>query len=204
MGSWRGGYMVMDPADIEARFSNDHSLGALCSMFREHLDEEEEEKLDKIREAMKLIPKREADFIDLYVFKNRRQTEIAAIFGVSQPTVSYRLKRAASRIQFLLQKPDVSLDRLQETLERVLPDSMDREIMLLMLETTCQSEVAKRLGVTQGLVRHRFIRALNKLEAAGGCDDCVVLFRTIHNNLNILREVHRNRAKEEGVIRVLG
>jgi len=62
-----------------------------------------------------------------------------------------------------------------------------------MWETTCQSEVAKRLGVTQGLVRHRFIRAVKRMRDIGspGLKDLATMFDTISENLNILREVKR-------------
>jgi len=60
-----------------------------------------------------------------------------------------------------------------------------------MWETTCQSEVAKRLGVTQGLVRHRFIRAVKRMRDHENLVDLATMFDTIAENLNILREVQR-------------
>ena len=35
---------------------------------------------------------------------------------------------------------------------------------MLMYQTTCQSEAAKQMGISQGKVRHRFIRTIEKME----------------------------------------
>jgi len=69
--------------------------------------------------------------------------------------------------------------------------------MQLMRETTCQSEVAKRLGVSQGLVRHRFIRSVNRMKMYPELAPYVKLFEFISANLNILREVQRPVEEQE-------
>ena len=191
MKGWWGGHKVVDPSELEARFSTEDGLGSLDVTYNEHMDAEEEAQMERVRDALHHIPSREADFIDLYVFKKRKQTDIAAIFGVSQPTVSYRLKRAEARIRYLIELPSLEPGELERVLERVLEDPLDVKIMLLMFQTTCQSEAAKQLGVSQGLVRHRFIRAIGRLDRAGNCEKYVQLFQYVYKNLNILREVQR-------------
>ena len=184
------GHQMIDPIDIETRFSNEDAFSQMASIFTEPSDESLA-KIDRVREMLDQLPAREADFVDLYYFRKINQTDIAAIFGVSQPTVCYRLKRATSRIQFLLQLPAITRQDLEEAMSGFLPDPLDASIMVLMWETTCQSEVAKRLGVTQGLVRHRFIRAVKRMRAADMLSDLADMFDTISENLNILREVKR-------------
>ena len=191
MKGWWGGHKVVDPSELEARFSTEEGLGSLDITYNEHMDDEAEAQMEKVRDALGFIPTREADFIDLYVFKKRKQTDIAAIFGVSQPTVSYRLKRAEARIRYLIDLPTLEDGELERVLERVLEDPLDIKIMLLMFETTCQSEAAKQLGVSQGLVRHRFLRAIGKLAKEDGCQKYMELFQYVSDNLNILREVQR-------------
>lgn len=181
---------MTDPSDIEARFSNEDSISYLESVFTEP-SEEALLKIDRIRGMLDQLPPCEADFVDLYFFRHLNQTDIAAIFGVSQPTVCYRLKRAIDRIQFLLLFPPITKTQLEEAMTSCLSDPLDARIMVLMWETTCQSEVAKRLGVTQGLVRHRFIRSIKELKDRQGMAPLVEMFDTIANNLNILREVRR-------------
>ena len=179
-----------NPQSIETRFSNEDSMGQLASIFTEPT-EESLEKVERVRNMLDLLPPREADFVDLYYFRQINQTDIATIFGVSQPTVCYRLKRATSRIQFLLQLTPITRPELEEAVNGFLTDKLDAQIMILMWETTCQSEVAKRLGVTQGLVRHRFIRGVKRMKDNEHYADLAQMFDSIAENLNILREVKR-------------
>lgn len=190
-GLWTGHY-VCDPSEIEARYSEEDAISNTDSIFTEP-DEESARMLERVREIMETLPELEADFVDLYYFKNMRQTAIAEIFKVSQPTVCYRLQRATARIQFLLRLPDVNEQDIRRDLKEILADDLfDLEIMVLMFHTTCQSEVAKLLGVSQGLVRHRFIRSLEKIRKQLDLEVYVQLFEEISNNLNILREIRRS------------
>jgi predicted nucleotidyltransferase len=76
--------------------------------------------------------------------------------------------------------------------------------MVSMWETTCQSEVAKKLGVSQGLVRHRFLRTLTRMRNVPKFDNYVKLFEYIAENLNILREVQRPIWNEDKMIYYIG
>jgi predicted DNA-binding protein (UPF0251 family) len=154
-------------------------------------DEEDLQVIDRVRKILERLPSIEADFIDLYFFKHIRQTDIAAIFGVSQPTVCYRLQRAIQRIKYLLEVPKIEVDTLRSDLKRFFTDPVDIEILVLMYETTCQSETAKRLGVTQGFVRHRFIRSTRRMATNQAMHFYGEVFTTVSKNLNLLREVQR-------------
>jgi len=190
MSEWSGGYKIMSPQDIESRFSVEDGFSYLDFSLDEHITEESEEQLTRVRSILDRIPPREADFVDLYYFRQKRQTDIASIFGVSQPTVCYRLQRAAERIRFLLRLPVFDEAAAKPIIQSVLPDPIDVEIMMRMYHTTCQSEVAKVMGVSQGFVRHRFIRSTHRIRAAGHVD-LADLFDLVGANLNILREVQR-------------
>jgi hypothetical protein len=117
-----------------------------------------------IRPLLDLIPPREADLIDLYYLQRKKQADIAAIFEVTQAAVSYRLDRGIQRIKFFLSVPQLTEEELREDLPRVPFKPIDVDILVGMWRTTCQSEVAKQLGQTQGLVRHRFFVAVKTLE----------------------------------------
>lgn len=191
MSKWWSGHKVMDSVDLESRFSNENGMGFLDISGTEEMSEEGAAQIEKVRGVMDLLPPREADFVDLYYFRRLKQTDIALIFGVSQPTVCYRLQRAASRIQFLLALPEVSAEDIVSSVSGVLTDPIDIQVLVLMQQTTCQSEVAKILGVSQGFVRHRFLRSLAKLKAIPGNETLTLMFDLIAANLNILREVQR-------------
>lgn len=196
MSGWWSGHKVVDPSEMESRFSEEDALSFLDHTGTEELSEEGHLQLDIVKGVLDQIPSMEADFIECYYMRRMKQTDIAEIFGVSQPTVHYRLERAASRIRYLLALPELAEGELEDILEEHISDEMDRQIMLLMYETTCQSEVAKQLGVSQGLVRHRFMRTISRMEKCEGLEKYVGLFKMVSNNLNILREVQRTTGSQ--------
>jgi DNA-directed RNA polymerase specialized sigma24 family protein len=140
------------------------------------------------------IPEREADLIYLYFIQHKRQADIATIFGVTQAAISYRLDRGIKRIKFLLDIPQVTEDDLRADLPEVFPDSMDIDILVGMWKTTCQSEVASQLRLTQGRVRHRFFKAVRVLQEAAEQNERLKPYSQIFSKIsskrfNILREV---------------
>jgi DNA-directed RNA polymerase specialized sigma24 family protein len=71
---------------------------------------------------------------------------------------------------------------------------IDVEILIGMWATTCQSEVASKLGLTQGRVRHRFFKAVKTLQDIAQLDSRYVPYEKIFSavaskKFNILREV---------------
>jgi predicted DNA-binding protein (UPF0251 family) len=181
---------MVDPIDIETRFSTEDSLAHMDSVFTEPT-EEDLEFIGRIQDVLDHLPPREADFVELYFFRHMKQTDIANIFRVSQPTVCYRLQRATIRIRFLLDMPSVDAHDLRKDMRGFLADPVDVDVMCFMYETRCQSEVAKKLGVSQGFVRHRFIRTIDKMELIPAMLEYASLFRIISNNLSVLREIRK-------------
>ena len=140
------------------------------------------------------IPAREADLLEMYYLHHKRQADIAVIFGVTQAAISYRLGRGIQRLKFLLLIPSVTEEDLRESLPLVFKEAIDVNILVGMWQTTCQSEVANKLNLTQGRVRHRFFRAVKKLHDFAESDirlkPYAKIFDTIADkNFNTLREV---------------
>jgi len=184
---------TVDPAELESRVSTLDNEEFLHQILSEEPTEESSRNLERVRETMTDLPPREADFVELYFFNHKTQTDIAEIFKVSQPTVCYRLQRATARIRFVLSLPDVTVEELEKALYGFLSDPEDVKIMMLMYETTCQSAVAKRLGVTQGKVRHRFMRSTKRMVESSNPEigKIAQIFQAVAQNLNIKREVDR-------------
>jgi DNA-directed RNA polymerase specialized sigma24 family protein len=181
---------TVDPTELEARYSVADSMDFLQNV----LDDEREDasaSLERVREIMDDLPDREADFVDLYFFFHKTQTDIADIFKVSQPTVCYRLQRATERIRFLLSLPDVTIEEMEVAMRGFLADPEDVNIMVKMYRTTCQSEVASQLGITQGKVRHRFMRSTKRMGENEKMSKYAEIFTAISTKLNIRREVQR-------------
>ncbi len=175
--------VISDPQDISSRFSNRQRLGCdgesafemddLEVIIERSLSPAPEEELlgsdghladfGAVEHHLDRIPLREADLIEMYYRDSMKQEQIARYFNITQAAVSYRLHRGIRRIQFLRTIPELDKEDFEIELGPKFSDQ-DREILWLMYETTCQSEIAKRLKLTQGRVRHRFFRALNKIK----------------------------------------
>jgi predicted DNA-binding protein (UPF0251 family) len=107
-----------------ANISEDDILSSFGSIFTDP-DEDDVRMIEKVRSILDILPPIEADFVDLYFFRHVKQTDIAAIFGVSQPTVCYRLNRAIQRIKYYLMIPRLDLNDLRSTLSEFLTDPID-------------------------------------------------------------------------------
>ncbi len=185
-----GGHVLVDPKDMEQMFTYEDALGSLPSVWGE-IQAESLHDLERVKGLLERIPPREADFLELYYFKNVRQTGIAELFNVSQPTVCYRLVRGAQRIKYLLELPEYTREEMLKDLSGVLSDRVDVDIMVGMAETTCQSEVARNLGVTQGFVRYRFFRTIEQFKRMRGMDKYIDIFTKVSKNLNVMQDMCR-------------
>ncbi len=195
MSRFWGNHVIFDRADFEAMFSDEQGIHNYPS-FTEELSPESAEKLDQIKDVLDLIPPREADFLELYFFQKVTQTGISELFNVSQPTVCYRLQKATKRLQYLMGLPTFDMDQIEKDVRGVLTNEIDIQIMVLMVKKTCQSEVARELGVGQGLVRHRFLKYLRRFKQIPNMENCVEVFEYVSENFNILKDTNRTSWEE--------
>jgi len=185
-------HIVLDPSDMERMFSNEDGISFYPSSHEE-LSDESKVEMAHVKGILDQIPAREADFIELYFFNRVRQTTIAELFNISQPTVCYRLQRAAERLRYLVDMPVHDPWLMEQDLRGVLTDEKDIHIMMGVVRTTCQSEVAQELGVTQGFVRHRYLRTIDRLKQMRNMERYVAVFEHVAANLQILKETHRSK-----------
>lgn len=143
---------------MAARFSTSDSIEPLPQTNEDW----KADHLKKIKDILPQLPDREADLIRLYYFRKKRQTDIAEIFNITQAAVSYRLQRALERIRFLIEIPNVTKKQIFDDLYGFMSE-LDAQIFSEMFESTCQSEVADILDISQGRVRHRYIANLERL-----------------------------------------
>lgn len=193
-----GAYVIsVDPAELATRFA---AQDPLFDEMEEDPDNPAESVLasmdfeNEVKPLLDRIPDREADLIQLYYIQKKRQADIAEIFGVTQAAISYRLDRGIQRIRFLVSIPKVTEEEMRRDLPGVPFKPIDIDILIGMWKTTCQSEVALRLGLTQGRVRHRFFGAVKQLEKKAKEDTRFEpyhrVFSTIANkHFNILKEI---------------
>jgi len=195
-----GGYVIsVDPAELANRFASPEPL--LDDVQTEEMSEDEVGGLlsslhyeTQVKPLLDKIPNREADIVHLYYVLKKKQADIAEIFEVTQAAISYRLDRGIQRIRFLLSIPQVTEEEMRRDLPGVPLKDIDVNILVGMWQTTCQSEVASRLGLTQGRVRHRFFGAVRLLEKAAAENANLLRYQRVfsaisHKRFNILREV---------------
>ena len=135
--------------------------------------------LDRCR----LIIERNPDFLkklpgfeqELYFYRAEKkmpQKEIAKIMGVTQGAISSRLSRLVRRIQFMQRLQEYDLSNFEQVLSPLF-SPFEIDILKGMLETTCQSETARRLNelykdssMNQVKVRYRFEKCMDKMREA--------------------------------------
>ena len=206
------GYIIpVDPAELANR------IAAPGALLDDDDDDDDAETSDdemtrlfstdayetQIVPLLERIPEKEADLIYLYYVCKKRQADIAELFQCTQAAISYRLDRGIQRIKFLLSIPDVTEAELRHDLSELF-EPIDVDILAGMWRTTCQSEVANMLSLTQGRVRHRFFKAVERLKRAAEHNSRYEPYQKIFTSIsskrfNILRCVQLPQWKDKGM-----
>jgi DNA-binding MarR family transcriptional regulator len=174
----------IDAAELEGRFSNENKLQYIDSSFSYTFKD--------LEPYLELLPKKEYDLIFMYYVLKKEQKEIAKILRLTQGGVSHRISRAKKRLRYLVKVPKFTQEELFEDLDSLF-EELDLIILWGLYETTCQSEVAKKVGLTQSRIRHRFMKNLETLEKVNDVETYKKYYEAFHlisnNNFNILREI---------------
>jgi predicted XRE-type DNA-binding protein len=174
----------IDNAELENRFSNENKL--------EYFDNSFPYTFKDLEPFLDLLPKKEYDLIFMYYILKKEQKEIAKILRLTQGGVSHRISRAKARLKFLVKVPKFTKEELFEDLIDLF-EELDLKILWGLYETTCQSEVAKTVGMTQSRIRHRFMKNLEVLKKVNHVDTYARYYDAFYlisdNNFNILREI---------------
>jgi len=159
--------------------------------------------LEDIKPYLAMLPTKEHDLIMMYYVMRKDQKEIAKILNLSQGGVSHRIARARERLKFLISIPKFTRNDLFEDLKLIIEEEVDLIIMWELYRTTCQSQVAELVNMTQSRVRHRFMKCLKILEERVGDSEKLKIyleaFKQISTNFNILHEIslpkwaHKNK-----------
>ena len=113
-------------------------------------------------EHVRRLPALERHILRLHLDMKRSHSDIARILGMSQPAVNYRYKRARERLAVWELVPPVTPHEVRAVMTDLGARDTDITAMVLYVETNNQSEVARRMGMSQGFVRDALMRALVK------------------------------------------
>lgn len=177
-------------SELEARFSVEDGLNFSDNKEIVTITE------DDLRPYLNLLPKKEADLLLMYYVLRKDQKEIAAILRLTQGGVSHRIARARSRLKYIIEIPKFKEYTMRKDLAPLF-NTIDLDILWGLYKTTCQSQVAQDMNLTQSKVRHRFMKSLKVLEKLTTKPSeknkkyitYYVAFQKISKNFNILREI---------------
>ena len=111
---------------------------------------------------LQFLPELEAEIYFLIWALQKSQKDIAELVHVSQPTVSYRYRRAEEKLQYLMTITSVPLRQLLEQLDFLKPHEVD---VLYDLFYHCNQEfVGKQHGMRQSSVKWIFVKTKKKLK----------------------------------------
>lgn len=188
------GFLIsLDPKDMARKFAHDPTDEIIAALDGDSSEDRDVPPLTlaEVERYLDRLPPYEADLIEMSL-AGKRQVDIADVMGVTQAGISYRLRRACERIRFFSQLPDLTPEEIREALTPIMRP-LHVEIMLAMWATSCQSESAGIVGVTQGRVRHAFITCVAQLEDLADFDPKYRVyakgFRLVLENPNIYHEV---------------
>lgn len=127
---------------------------------QEQREQERREMIGLIQdEYLDLLPPVEADILELLYSDNGiTQKQIGEIFGFTQSAVNYRIGRAHDRIRYLHERPKLTATEISARIAEWGEEYGCHEIARcavmtgMIWDTTCESETASRLGVSQGTV----------------------------------------------------
>lgn len=190
--SRQGLFLPTDPMAMSETFADDGRLRDII------LVKYTGGQQSQLRMATSVIPRRELQMMCAHLVWGKGQEEIARQNTVTQGDVSYRIKRARERMA-LWHKIDSILkeSELREILYHEFSLGMvEIAVVLGIYRTTSQSVCAKALRLTQGNVRHTFVRvkelvaSKNTVEAKRVTEVLTIL----SNNYNRLRALdHQSR-----------
>lgn len=108
-----------------------------------------------------LLPEVEAEIVYM-VRLRKRQRDIGALLGISQPTVNYHYQRAIEKIRYLVTLAAVDVEGIVAGFDFL--SEKQRAILVDLFYSCHQMAVARKHGVSQSSVRWVAIRARQELE----------------------------------------
>lgn len=115
-----------------------------------------------VEKYLTMLPDLEAEIVYLLYLKKKTQKDVALILKTSQPTVSYRYRRAVDKLSYLMVLDSVDLDSVVMTIPQI--KDKEREILRDLFYTANQELVGNRHGVRQSSVKWIFMKSKRYVE----------------------------------------
>jgi hypothetical protein len=129
------------------------------------------------------LPDVEAATLRLNKIKKIKQTTLARIFNVSQPTIHSRIDKAMKRLQFLANYPTFDKPHFNYLLRRYTTIKDDRYWDLYV--STSFQKVAVKYNTTPQLLRKK-VKSFAKSAQWGSSQDFYKVLTLLHDNAEIM------------------
>lgn len=119
----------------------------------------------EVEPLFELLPPLEAEIFWMLYVKRKHQKDVAKLFGISQPTVSYRYRRTLTKIRYLMLLSSLPVMRAIQEIDFL--SDVEKEILHDFWFYLNQEMVGTKHDVKQSTVKWIFtktIRRLRKLE----------------------------------------
>jgi hypothetical protein len=117
-------HKTVDPQDISLRLSDEEYQKFVQDLFKQGDGNYRSSR--KLEKLLKRLPPIESETLRLNHLKKVKQTSLARIFNVSQPTIHTRLSKAMKRLRFLSIYPDIAKGEFHYHISRYLSVKDDR------------------------------------------------------------------------------
>lgn len=115
-----------------------------------------------VEQYLPLLPELEAEVVFMLYVKKKTQKDVAVLLGTSQPTVSYRYRRAVDKLSYLMVMSSVDLDSVVSTIPKI--SGKEQSIIRDLFYTANQELVGVKFGVRQSSVKWIFMKAKRYVE----------------------------------------
>ena len=111
---------------------------------------------------LRYLPELEAEIFWMLWRRRKTQADVAQLVGLSQPTVSYRYRRAVAKIAYLVTLTAVDVRGMVDSLEFLRQD--EKDILHDLFFFTNQQATGNAHGVAQSSVKWILLKTRAKLE----------------------------------------
>lgn len=111
----------------------------------------------EVEKYLPMLPELEAEIVFMLFVKRKNQKDVAKLLGTSQPTISYRFRRAIDKMSYLMTLQSIDL----KSIINEIPQIKDKEkaILIDLFYLANQELVGENHGVRQSSVKWIFTKS---------------------------------------------
>lgn len=116
----------------------------------------------KVEDYLDKLPELEAEILYMLIVLRKAQKDVARLLDTSQPTVSYRYRRALDKLSYLFVLMAVNLKEMIQAVPQL--NDQEKQILEALFFTVNQEMVGQKYGRRQSSVKWIFTKAKRYLQ----------------------------------------